>query len=111
MKLGRLGHTAMYNKQDNAVYIFGGQQELLGASGATNSVRDLQNDLWKLELNTGLYEKVDLPNSGAIARRIYATGFMISQYFFILGGMGFDGVCLNDVLMFDTERKSCKILD
>lgn len=41
MKLGRLGHTAMYNKQDNAIYIFGGQQELLGAAGSTNSVRDM----------------------------------------------------------------------
>ena len=41
MNLGRLGHTAMYNKQDNAIYIFGGQQELLGAAGSTNSVRDM----------------------------------------------------------------------
>ena len=58
-----------------------------------------------------MYEKVDLPNSGAIARRIYATGFMISQYFFIMGGMGNGGECLNDVLMFNTERKTCKILN
>ena len=111
LKLGRLGHTAMYRKDDNSIYIFGGQQELLGAAGSTNSVRDLQNDLWRLELNTGLYEKVDLQNSGAIPRRIYATGFIISQYFFIMGGMGIDGACLNDVLMFDTERRKCKVLN
>ena len=100
----------MYYKKENAIYIFGGQQELLGTAGSTNSVRDLQNDFWKIELNTGLYERVEL-ECGAIARRIYSTGFMISQYFFIMGGMSIDGVCLNDVLMFDIERKKGKILD
>ena len=86
MNLGRLGHIATYNKQDNAIYIFGGQQELLGAHGTT-AVRDLQNDMWKLELNTGKYEKLELLNNSAISRRIYSTGFIISQYFFIIGGI------------------------
>ena len=43
----------------------------------------------------------------AVSRRIYTTSFMISQYFFSIGGLSINGECLNDILMLDTVQKRC----
>ena len=59
-------------------------------------------------LITGKYEKVMMSHMASVARRIYSTGFMISQYFFAIGGLSVDGDCLNDILQLDTEKKMCR---
>ena len=33
-----------------------------------------------------------------VPRRIYSTGFIISQYFFAIGGLSVEGNCLDDIL-------------
>ena len=76
MKLGRMGHSAQYAKQDNAIYIFGGQQDREG--GQAGTVRDFQNDVMKLDLGTGKYEKLMMSHMAGIARRVYTTSLMIS---------------------------------
>ena len=43
-----------------------------------------------------------------VSRRVYSTGFMISQYFFAIGGLSINGECLDDILMMDTHNKVCR---
>ena len=103
-----MGHTAVYNKEEHAIYIFGGQQEHLSGSGGM--VRDFKNDLWKMCLNTGKYERQDMAKMSAVSRRMHSAGFMISQYFFLIGGKSEVGKTLNDILVMDTKQKSGKII-
>ena len=107
LRLGRLGHSAKYSQTDNSIYVFGGQQEREGGAG---TVRDFQNDLWKLCLSTGKYDRVMISHMAQVARRIYTTSFMISQYFFAIGGLSINGECLDDILMLDTVQKKCSTI-
>lgn len=45
-----------------------------------------------------------------VSRRMYSTGFMISQFMYVIGGMGMEGECLDDMLMLDTQSKMCRTL-
>ena len=71
-------------------------------------MRDLQNDLWKLCLHTGKHEKNLMSNMIGVARRIYSTGFIISQYFFAIGGISLEGKCLAEILMMNTDTNSAR---
>ena len=106
MFLGRFGHSAAYAKDENVIYIFAGQQEHVG--GKTTSARDFQNDLWRLCLSTGKYERQMISHMMGLSRRIYCTSFIISQFIFAVGGLSVDGNCLSEILMIDTERKFCR---
>ena len=46
----------------------------------------------------------------AVSRRMHSVGFMISQYFFLVGGKSEVGKTLNDILVFDVKQKSGKII-
>lgn len=45
-----------------------------------------------------------------VARRIYATGFIISQFCFAIGGLSINGECLDDILQLDTQNKRCRAI-
>ena len=51
-----------------------------------------------------------MSHMAGVARRIYPTGFMISQFFFAIGGLSIDGKCLNDILMMDVQHKMCRMI-
>ena len=46
----------------------------------------------------------------AVSRRMHSTGFIISQYFFLIGGKSEVGKTLNDILVMDLKQKSGKII-
>ena len=73
-------------------------------------MRDLQNDLMKLDLTTGKYEKMMMSHMAGVARRLYSCGFVISQFCFVIGGLSVDGNVLDDVLMLDTQQKMCRAI-
>ena len=75
MPNGRLGHQAVYSEMHRAVYIFAGQ---LGRDGGGVHHRELQNDLWKISMQTGQSTRVELARSSTISRRVYTCGFIIS---------------------------------
>jgi hypothetical protein len=62
----------------------------------------------KLCLHTGKYEKMMMSHMAGVARRIYSTGFIISQFCFAIGGLSINGECLADVLQLDTINKKCR---
>lgn len=45
-----------------------------------------------------------------LSRRIYSTSFIISQFFFAIGGINVEGKCLAEIVVMDTERKICRTL-
>ena len=45
-----------------------------------------------------------------VSRRIYSTGFILSKYIFLVGGLDVDGKCLREILMLDTESKFCRVV-
>ena len=108
LKMGRFGHLAVYSKSDNSIYVFAGQQEREGANKGT--CRDLTNDLVRLDLGTGIYDKVPMSGMGSIKRRIYSTGFIIGKYIFTIGGQSYDGKCLDEILQLDLKEKKCSLL-
>ena len=55
----------------------------------------------RLDLNSGLYEKMIMQNMTGVSRRIYSTGFIIGKYIFVIGGLSINGNCLNDILQLD----------
>ena len=105
MSIGRLGHSAFYDNEANAIFVFGGQQEGIGGPKAA---REFQNDLWKLCLKSGKYDRIYISNLAGVSRRIYCTGFILSKYIFLVGGLDVDGKCLREILMIDTEGKFCR---
>ena len=64
----------------------------------------------RLCLNTGKYEKVLMSHMAGVSRRIYSTGFIMSQYCFAIGGLSIEGECLNDILQMDTQKKMCRTI-
>lgn len=75
LKLGRFGHLALYSEYDNSIYLFAGEQQ--GSNTKTDKLRDMRNDTLRLDLKSGLFERVIMRNMGSIKRRIYATGFIV----------------------------------
>ena len=64
----------------------------------------------RLDLNTGLYEKMIMSHMTGVSRRIYATGFIIGKYIFAIGGLSMNGNCLNDILQLDIQQKMCRTI-
>ena len=52
----------------------------------------------RLDLRSGGYERVIIPQQAAVKSRIYSTGFMIGHYLFAIGGLGMNGECLDDII-------------
>ena len=54
-----------------------------------------------------MYERVLVSRLAGVTRRIYTTGFIVSHYFFAIGGIDVNGQCLSEILRIDTEHKNC----
>ena len=55
----------------------------------------------RLDLNTGIYDKVVMSQMSIVTRRIYSTGFIMGRYIFAIAGLSINGECLNDILQLD----------
>ena len=106
MPNGRVGHQANYFEAEDAIYIFAGQ---IGRDEGKVKHRELQNDLWKIDLQSGQTQRVELARSSSISRRIYTCGFMISQYMYAIGGLSIQGECLQEIVMMNVSKKECKV--
>ena len=106
MPIGRVGHTACYYKDHNAVYIFGGQQERSG--NANMNLRDMQNDLWRFSLSSGNASKIYVQNLSQLSRRMFMCSFIVSQFFFNIGGVSASGEIIPEIVMIDLEKNVCK---
>lgn len=52
-----------------------------------------------------------MSHMAGLSRRIYCASFIISQFFFAIGGINVEGKCLSEIVMMDTERKFCRTLN
>ena len=60
-------------------------------------------------MSSGKSQRVELSRSSSISRRIYTTGFIISQYLFAIGGLSVQGECLQEIVMMNVNKKECKV--
>ena len=81
----------------------------MGRDGVGVHHRELVNDLWKINLQTGKSNRVELSRSSSISRRMYTCGFIISQFMFAIGGISAQGECLSEIVMMNVTKKECKV--
>ena len=74
------------------------------------NLRDMQNDLWRFSLSSGNSSKIYCQNLSQLSRRMFSTGFLISQFFFSVGGISSSGETIPEITMIDLEKHVCKTL-
>ena len=95
--VGRFGHYAI--NVGDYFYMFGGI--------TINST--YLNDMWKLDMTTGLWTKIN-PTASTPSLRAYGIIFSIDKNIYIHGG--YDGINgFNDLYEFNTELHSWKLLN
>lgn len=102
IKLGREGHTAVFSKRFMSIFLFAGRQEREGNNLVS---KDILNDIYRIDLIQGSFQKMPLTNQSLLQKRTHACGFMVSEFFFAVGGFNVNGDCLGEIVMMDVQKQ------